>query len=397
MDALRLKHLKKISAISTDFEREIISRIHWDERLICIKGQRGVGKTTAMLQYIKKNFKNDSKALYVSLDDLYFTEHNLVDFAEQFVANGGKYLFLDEVHRYNNWASELKNIYDDMPELNVVFTGSSLLQLHNSKGDLSRRVAFYSMSGLSFREFINFTLKKDFQKITLAEILKNHTSIALELKNEFKPLVVFKQYLQSGYFPFFVEYPKTFNQRVEEIINTTIDVDIMQLKGINLSGISKLKQLLYIIAQSVPFKPNIVKLSERIGVNRNTLITYISHLEQSGILNSIYASAQGIGVLQKPEKIYLENTCFNYALSEKQPDIGNLRETFFLNQVKEKHTVTHTEKGDFLVDDKFTFEIGGSNKGMKQISGLSNGYIAVDDIEIGIDKKIPLWLFGFLY
>ncbi|HPQ35195.1 MAG TPA: AAA family ATPase [Tenuifilaceae bacterium] len=397
MDDLFIKHLKKITAVSADYQREITGRIDWNDRIIGIGGQRGVGKTTLLLQYIKKHYKTDKSVLYVSMDDLYFSANRLIDFAEQFSVKGGKQLFLDEIHRYPNWAQEIKNIYDDFPELNIVFTGSSMLEISRSKADLSRRVAYYNMPGMSFREYVNSKLKKTYPALELTDILNNHSNIAISLKNEFMPLVLFSEYLQHGYFPFYKEVPKTFLQRVEEIINTTFDVDIMQLKGLNTSGLIKMKRLLYVIAQSVPFKPNIVKLSERIGVNRNTLLSYIRHLEDAGIITSLYASAQGIGILQKPEKIYLENTCFNYALSVKEPEIGTLRETFFLSHLKEKHRLSYTEKGDFVIDEKHVFEVGGRSKGMKQVKGIKSAWIAADDLEIGIDQKIPLWLLGFIY
>lgn len=397
MDDLLIKHLKKISVVSSDYQREIAERIDWSDRIIGIGGQRGVGKTTLLLQHIKAQYRTDKSVLYVSMDDLYFTANRLIDFAEQFVVRGGKHLFLDEIHRYPNWAQEIKNIYDDLPELKVVFTGSSMLEISKSKADLSRRVAYYTMPGMSFREYVNRKLKKTYPTLKLREILNNHSEIALALKNDFKPLVLFYDYLEHGYFPFFHEAPKTFPQRVAEIINTTFDVDIMQLKGLNTTGLQKMKLLLYVIVQSVPFKPNIVKLSERIGVNRNTLLSYIRHLEEAGIIASLYPSVHGIGILQKPEKIYLENTCFNYALSSKEPELGTLRETFFISHLKEKHALTYTEKGDFYVDAKHSFEVGGKGKGMKQVSGISNAWIAADDIEIGIERKIPLWLFGFIY
>lgn len=272
-----------------------------------------------------------------------------------------------------------------------------MLEISKSKADLSRRVAYYTMPGMSFREFVNKKTNKAYMQNKLTDILNNHTEIAISLKKDFKPLVLLNEYLQYGYFPFYYEAPKTFLQRVEEIINTTFDVDIMQLKGLNTTGLLKMKQLLYIIAQSVPFKPNILKLSERIEINRNTLISYIKHLEDAGIITSLYASTHGIGVLQKPEKIYLENTCFNYALSKKEPEKGTLRETFFISHLKEKHKLTYTDKGDFVIDNKNVFEIGGRGKGMKQVSGIKNSWIAADDLEIGINKKIPLWLFGFTY
>ncbi len=397
MEDLFIKHLKKVSAISANYQREIADRIDWNDRIIGIAGQRGVGKTTLLLQYIKKKYKTDKYALYVSMDDLYFSANRLIDFAEEFLAKGGKYLFLDEIHRYPDWSQEIKNIYDDLPELKVVFTGSSMLEISKSKADLSRRVAYYTMPGMSFREYVNSKQTKKYSTLKLTDILNNHSDIALSLKNDFKPLVLFHDYLEHGYFPFYHEAPKTFLQRVEEIINTTFDVDIMQLKGLNTTGLQKMKMLLYVIAQSVPFKPNIVKLSERIGVNRNTLLSYNRHLEEAGIITSLYASVRGVGILQKPGKIYLENTCFNYALCFKEQEQGTLRETFFISHLKEKHKLTYTEKGDFVIDEKIVFEIGGRSKGMKQIASMNNAWIAADDIEIGVERKIPLWLLGFVY
>jgi uncharacterized protein len=397
MEELFIKHLKKVTAVNSDYQREIVGRIDWNDRIIGIGGQRGVGKTTLLLQYIKKHYKTDRSVLYISMDDLYFSDNRLIDFAELFSSKGGKHLFLDEIHRYPNWAQEIKNIYDDLPELKIVFTGSSMLEISKSKADLSRRVAYYTMPNMSFREFVNNKVNKLYLPYKLTDILNNHTEIAILLKNDFKPLVLLNEYLQYGYFPFYYEAPKTFLQRVEEIINTTFDVDIMQLKGLNTTGLLKMKQLLYIIAQSVPFKPNIVKLSERIGVNRNTLLSYIKHLEDAGIITSLYASSHGIGVLQKPEKIYLENTCFNYALCNRQPEKGTLRETFFISHLKEKHKLTYTDRGDFVIDNKKVFEVGGRGKGMKQLEGITNAWLAADDLEIGVEKKIPLWLFGFIY
>jgi uncharacterized protein len=397
MENLFIKHLKKISVVNLDYQREISERIDWNDRIIGIGGQRGVGKTTLLLQHIKKHYKTDKSVLYVSMDDLFFSANRLIDFAEQFTLLGGKCLFLDEIHRYPNWAQEIKNIYDDLPDLKVVFTGSSMLEISKSKTDLSRRVAYYTMPGMSLREYINHKHKKTYPILKLSDILLNHSEIAASLSTDFKPLEQFHEYFQHGYFPFYQESPKTFQQRIVEMINTTFDVDIMQLKSLNNTGLQKMKLLLYVIAQSVPFKPNIVKLSERIGVNRNTLLSYIRHLEDAGIITSLYASTEGIGLLQKPEKIYLENTCFNYALSSRTPEMGTLRETFFIVHLKGKHKLTYTNKGDFKVDSLQTFEIGGKGKGMQQLAGITNSWVAADNIEIGVNQKIPLWLFGFIY
>ncbi|MBC8487157.1 MAG: ATP-binding protein [Bacteroidetes bacterium] len=397
MENLFKKHIEKVQITKTTFIRDLTNEIFWDERLIGIKGQRGTGKTTLLLQYIKQNFKPDGTNLYVSMDDLYFSENRLVDLVDDFVKNGGTYLFLDEVHRYKNWAQEIKNIYDDYPGLNIVFTGSSILHISTAKADLSRRAMIYQMTGLSFREYLNFILKLDFNTYSLSEILSDHVDIAMEITKKTKPIKYFKTYLESGYFPFFKEYPKTYLQRVEEIINLIIDIDLFVLKDFNQISIGKIKQLLYIIAQSSPFKPNIKKLSERIGINRNTLVTYLHYLNEAKIINSLFSDTFGIGALQKPDKIYLENPNFIYALENEKPNIGNIRETFFMNQLSYKHKVTHSKQTDFAVNNKYIFEVGGKYKTNRQIAGTDNSYIAADDIEYGFRNKIPLWLFGFLY
>ncbi|MFA5659253.1 MAG: AAA family ATPase [Oscillospiraceae bacterium] len=397
MDRLFIKHRNKVSLVSLDFEREIAEKIYWNERLIGIKGARGVGKTTLLLQRILKSGDTEGKSLYCSLDDIYFSNTSLSELAENFVAYGGENLYLDEVHRYPDWSQELKNLYDDYPQLHIVFTGSSLLSLRDGKGDLSRRAMFYDMPGLSFREFINLKEKMKLKSFSLEEIFQNHVEVAMNLTKLIKPLSLFNDYLQYGYFPFFSEYPFTVQQRIAEIINITIDVDMLQLKGLNTTGLRKLKMLLQIIADSVPFKPNITKLAERTGVNRNTLVAYLKHLDDAEIINNIYSNTHGIGMLQKPEKIYLNNTAYSYTLSANIPDKGNLRETFFLSMCRRNHSLNYTSKGDFLIDNKYVLEVGGKNKTSKQIQNLPDSFITADDIETGFGEKIPLWLFGFLY
>jgi uncharacterized protein len=398
MEKLILKHREKVSLVPMQFVRDYGKKIHWDDRLISIRGHRGIGKTTLLLQYIKKNFGVSEKCLYVSLDDLYFSTHTLIYLAEEFRTNGGTHLFLDEVHRYPNWAQEIKNLYDDYPDLHIVFTGSSIIQIRNSNADLSRRAAFYELPGLSFREYIRFATEMEFSALQLDEILTSHTDLAFEIKSKLKPIPLFKDYLEYGYFPFFKEYHQTFSQRLEETIHVTLDSDMLFLKELNLFGIAKMKQLLMIIAGSVPFRPNISKLSERIGINRNTLTSYIKHLEQAGIITGLYYESTGISQLQRPEKIYLHNPNYCYALAQIKPEKGNLRETFFINQITvTKHLITYTDSGDFMIDNKYTFEVGGADKTYKQIRNIDNSYIAADDIEAGIKNKIPLWLFGFLY
>jgi predicted AAA+ superfamily ATPase len=371
--------------------------IRWDARLIGIKGARGVGKTTLMLQYIKQNLPIDHSTLYVTLDNIWFANNTLSDLTDQFVKRGGKYLFLDEVHKYPNWSQELKNIYDDYAELKVVFTGSSMLELLNARADLSRRAIVYTMQGLSYREYINLTIGLSLPLITLEELLKNHTFIAREINAKVKPLEHFITYLKSGYYPFFQEIPDLYYNRVEEVINLILEIELPLLRNVDVAYVSKLKQLLQIIAESVPFIPNVSKLSERIGVNRNTFISYLHFLQEANITRNLYKDAKGITQMQKPDKIYLENSNLQYAFAPIHANMGNARETFFINQVNYKHTVEYAPESDFLVDHTFTFEVGGKSKTDKQIKNTANSFIVSDDLEYGTANRIPLWMFGFLY
>ncbi len=356
-----------------------------------------MGKTTLLLQYLKLNYQPDNSVLYVSLDDLYFAENTVYDLADNFYKKGGKLLALDEVHRYKNWAAELKNIYDDMPGLQIIFTGSSLLHLQKSKADLSRRAVMYQMPGLSFREFLMFETKQKFKSYQLQDLLANHTKIAVEIVSKIKPLVYFDNYLKYGYYPFYLENLQSFNSKLQETVLTVLEVDIPQFALIQTGNIIYLKKLLSIISQSVPFKPNLKSLSIRTGISLNTLKLYLKLLNDSALIQMLYVPNKGINSMNKPEKIYLENPNLMYALGYNNVNIGNLRETFFYNQTKEEHLINALKQTDFLIDNQFIFEIGGKNKKQKQIKSLNNAYVVKDDIEIGSDNIIPLWLFGFLY
>jgi hypothetical protein len=397
MKSLQEKFYRKIQETSLAFVRGEMDTIVWDARLIGLKGARGVGKTTLILQYIKKNLPLNEETLYVSLDNIWFAENKLTELTDSFVKQGGKFLFLDEVHKYANWAQELKNIYDDYPKLKIVFTGSSLLEILNARADLSRRAVVYTMQGLSYREYLNLILKVDLPIFSLEDIVINHVSIAQKLNFEMKPLKHFDSYLKSGYYPFFQEEPSLYYQRLEEVINLILEIELPLLRKVDIAYVIKLKQLLQIISQSVPFMPNISKLSERIGINRNTLISYLFYLQEAHITKNLYKDAKGITQLQKPDKIFLENTNLQYAFSPNNTNRGNIRETFFVNQVSFKHLTEYTDDGDFSVERTYTFEIGGGNKTGKQIKHIKNSYVVADTIEYGTGNKIPLWLFGFLY
>lgn len=375
-----------------------MDEINWEARLIGIRGARGVGKTTLLLQYIKLHLSAAYEGtLYVSLDHIGFSRRTLVDLADGFVKRGGQYLFLDEVHKYPGWADELKNIYDDYPTLKVVFTGSSLLEILNARADLSRRAVVYTMQGFSFREYLALETGLALDVLTLPQILQCHLQEAQAINRKIRPLAYFHKYLARGYYPFFKEQPDLFATRLGEVINMILEIELPLLRGLDPLYVFRIKQLLVIIAESAPFVPNISKLSAKTGLNRTTLLTYIQYLEEAGMTRNLYKGATGISRLQKPAKVFLDNTNLMTVLAAECVNKGNARETFFANQVGYRHRITCPDQGDFLVDEQYTFEIGGKGKSTRQIPELDQAYIAADDIEYGSHNRIPLWLFGFMY
>jgi uncharacterized protein len=400
-----------ISAVATAHSRELLSQIDWGARLVAIRGARGVGKTTLMLQHLKQNYGRSSQALYATLDDLFFSANNLIDLAREFHAKGGEVLYLDEVHKYprDNWAQEIKNIYDLLPGLKVVFSGSSILKILQEQADLSRRALIYDLQGLSLREYISLKTGTPLPVFSLEDLLHVHPQLAAQIlyDHHIRPLQYFSDYLREGYYPFFLENPGVYLMRVRELIKLIIEIDLNHLPDYTITDHVKISKLLYAIATSAPFKPNISKLSERVELNRNRLTQYIYVLEQARMLNLLHSRHKGVSALQKPDKIYLENPNLAFALSPGNTDVGSLRETFFLNQVRAPLSghglpwqVNHPEQGDFLIDTyagQYTFEVGGKNKGRAQIAGLDHAYVAADELEIGNGQQIPLWLFGFLY
>jgi predicted AAA+ superfamily ATPase len=392
MEPLFELYVKLLKNVNLSFQRSLMEKIQWQHRLIGITGGRGVGKTTLLLQYLSKsNFKRN-ESLYVSLDHIWFSKNSLLDLADQFSKAGGKVLVLDEVHKYANWSKEIKNIYDFYPELQVIFTGSSLLEILNSAADLSRRAVLYSLRGLSFREFLNFDQGYDFPFYSLETILQQHQEIADEIIAQVKPLQFWNQYLKHGYYPFYKEFGELYHQQILAVINLILEVELPLLRKVDVAYIPKIKQLLAIIADSVPFTPNISKLSEKIGINRTTLLTYLHFLEESGLIYGLHQNSEGISLLQKPEKIYLNNPNLAFALGSNV-DIGNIRETFFLNQLSVDHKLNLPQNADFQIDKNTIVEVGGRNKK----GNPTCDYYAIDNIETGLNNKIPLWLFGFLY
>jgi len=396
-DRLQQWFYKTVQAVPTEFKRYLWHQINWESRFIIITGARGVGKTTMILQYIKEQLPINEETLYVRMDDLYFNRYSLVEFAEEFASYNGKFLFLDEIHKYPGWSREVKIIYDQFPELKLVLTGSSTTEISKGEGDLSRRALFYHLPGLSFREYMAFENKLKYNPVTLDDLIHNSLEMTLDITEKIHPLPLFHDYLKTGYYPFYKEDPEGFHKRLNQIINTTLDTDIPASLLLDYRAIFNMRKLLGLITEMVPFKPNITKLSQQIGLSRESLIKYLQYLKKADLIELLFSSRKGVSRLNKPEKIYLNNTSIIFALYPTQPNIGNLRETFFINQLHVNHTVSYPEKGDFWVDNTYLFEVGGKSKTGDQIVHTDNAWIAADNIEIAVGKKMPLWLFGFLY
>lgn len=389
METIYQKFLTLLASTSLDFKRYLYHDIQWDNRMTGIIGPRGVGKTTMLLQFIKEHL-NSQDALYITADDLYFSDNRLYDVAESFYINAGKNLFIDEIHKYPDWSRELKNIYDSFPTLKIIFTGSSVLDILKGSADLSRRAIMYELQGLSFREYLNFFHQKNFQAFSIEQIIANK----VKLEGIDHPLPLFKDYLKRGYYPFGIE--KEFHIRLSQIIVQTLDSDIPQYANLTISTSRKLKRLLSIVAESVPFKPNFSKISETLGVSRNSLEDYFSYLEKAGLISQLGDSTKGIRGLGKVDKVFLDNTNMAYNLIGEAVNIGSVRETFFLNQMRLKNDVIAANHGDFLISD-YTFEVGGKNKTKQQIKSVQQSFLVKDDIEFGYQNVLPLWAFGMNY
>lgn len=389
-----------MQTVNLDFVRSLMDEIDWNERLLMIKGQKGVGKTTLMTQRILQMFgpTNTTEVLYVSLDNIYFGTHKLLDFIEQFHAQGGKYLFMDEVHKYKGWSLEVKNAYDEFADLHMVLSGSSLINLFDGEADLSRRCISYTMLGLSFREYLQMFHQKDFRRRTLQEILTDGNSICAEVNAQVRPLPLFSEYLRYGYYPFLKESQSNYYVRIENIVNTTIEVELPQLRKLDIGNIRKMKSLLGILSSNVPYALDTVKLSKMAELSRITLLQYLQNLSEARLIQLLYSDVTNVKRLQKPDKIYMENPNMLHALATTQVNEGTEREVFFINQLSSKYVVEYSKtSADFTIDHQYTIEVGGRSKDGKQIAGVANGYIASADEEYVLGNKIPLWLFGFLY
>lgn len=391
MEKLYELYAKKLKTVSTDFVRYLYDQINWESQLIVIMGARGVGKTTMVLQRI---LMTDSKkeSLYISADNTFFACNTLYDIATKFVQQGGRVLYIDEVHKYQDWSKEVKMMYDFLPDLKVVITGSSILELlRGTDADLSRRAIRYKLEGLSFREYLNFSLGLNIPAYSLEDILDGKVELPEEVKY---PLAHFKEYLSKGYFPFFKQ--DDYYQRLENVINQTMEVDIPTYARMNVSTARKLKQLLYVISRSVPFKPNFTEIGRAISSDRGTVADHMVYMEKSTLIRQLNFAPDGMDLLQKVDKIYLGNTCFIYALADEHPEIGNIRETFFYCAMCVNHKVTSSPTADFLLKGH-TFEVGGKSKKQKQIKNVRDAFVVKDDIENAYMNVIPLWTFGFNY
>ena len=398
MDELIAKSGKIVAAQSLSFKRALYNRIDWTNRLIGIMGPRGTGKTTLLLQRLKELGLGGSTAIYLSLDDIYFTRHGLTEVIDTFIAKGGKYLFLDEVHKYPEWHREVKNIYDFNRDLTIVFTGSSIIDMLRLPVDLSRRAIIYHLTGLSFREFLQYDQGIDLPPLPLTELLEHHEQRALDIALRIKPLQHFDNYLRYGYYPFFKENINSYSVRLEQVIRLVIEHDLASVERIDHANIRKILELMVVLAEHVPFTPNIADLSRKLSVGRNSLVEYFHYLDKARLINNLYAAGKGYGKLEKPGKVLLENANLFEALAILRPERGSVRESFFAGQlINAGHHLSLHEKGDFEVDRRFVFEIGGKKKGFKQIAGVPDSFIAADELEIGVGNKIPLWLFGLLY
>ncbi|NLA23679.1 MAG: ATP-binding protein, partial [Bacteroidales bacterium] len=365
-----------------------------EQTLILIKGARGAGKTTLLLQRFAQQ---NEKAIYLSLDDFYFETNRLLLLIEDLYTEGYTTFFLDEVHQYPHWSRDFKNIYDNFPEIKIVATGSSALQIDKGIADLSRRMTVYKLHGLSFREFIEFERGIYIPPISLKYLLEKHEKYSVLLNDLFNPLGYFEDYLKYGYYPFYQTDRKFYHQKLQQTVQLTIDVDLPSVENLNFSSLRGMKKLLFILTQIVPYTPNIQSLAKKMGTPRNFVLRALDLLDRSDILSLLRSETKGISYLQKPEKIYLNNPNLFFVFNDKSHNKGNLRETFFFNQLKVKHEITASKFGDFLVDQSFIFEVGGATKTNKQIAGIPTAYIAADDIKFGSKNKIPLYLFGFLY
>ena len=387
---------RKIAKISLRFKRYLYDQINWESRIISIKGARGVGKTTMLLQHILENYEDIDHTLYVSLDDLWFATHNLIDLVDWADRHGIMRLYLDEVHRYEGWSLVLKNIYDNYPDMSIVYTGSSLLVMDNANVDMSRRQTSYTMHGMSFREYLEIEDIMHINPVSIDDLLPRHVKIAMEIVGSVKIAPLFELYLSNGYYPFYRESLPDFPSRLRETVSVVIDSDLPSVEKVSFDTLHKMKKLLMIVSANVPFEPNMSELWRQLSTDNESGLKMLYALDKAQVLMLLSAKKKNYKNLVKPDKIYLGNPNLMHVLCPSV-DKGNERETFFLNQVRAGHDVTYPKQGDFLIDGRYLFEVGGRRKTFDQIADVPDSFLAVDDTEVGYGNRIPLWMFGFLY
>lgn len=399
METLFRKHDRLLELTPTAIVRQWAKSINWDARMMSIRGQKGVGKSTMMLQYIKLHYNPlNRQVLYVSCDDNYFNSHTLLELAERFYLAGGKHLFLDEIHKYEDWSREVKEIYDFYPTMRVVLSGSSLLSLTEGNADLSRRCVNHDLQGLSFREFLHFYKGIELPTYSLEELLHDPTRLIEEMNKAGRPVALFHEYLKYGYYPYYLNNETDYYTTIQQVVNHIIDDEMPRICKVDIGNTRKLKSLLTTLAASVPFQVDISKLSVISGIKRDTVVLYLGYLGKAKLIQLLYSDVKSVKRMQKPDKIFMENTNLLYAWATEPVQIGTARETFVVNQLAANHTVEYRKSnGDFLVDGKYVFEVGGENKDFTQIADIPNSYILSDDLETAIGKKLPIWAVGFGY
>ena len=403
MDTLFRKSDRLLANVSMEIVREKMSEIHWNAQLISIMGAKGVGKSMLIKQYLKQNYQPlDRRMLYCSADTVEFSTRTLVELAEEFVIRGGELLVIDEIHKYksgtSDWSREIKEIYELFPQLKLIVSGSSLLRLREGDADLSRRAVKYTMSGLSFRESLRFYHGLSFEKWTLQDILEHPYDLWQMVTSKCKPVALFKEYLEKGYYPFLLEGEGEYYTKIEQVVNYIIEIELPRICKVDVSNVRKLQALIALICSEVPFELNANKIAAALEIGRDTVVEYLKYLGDAKVLNLLYSDKKKIGKLSKPDKVYLENPNILYALAPTKADIGTLRETFAIGSLSELHNVEYDKaQGDFKVDEKYTFEIGGRSKDFSQIAGVKDSYIFADDWDMPDGAKLPLWMLGFLY
>lgn len=403
MDALFRKSDRLLANTSTEIVREIANTIHWNAQLISIIGAKGVGKSTLIKQYIKQNYEpGDRRVLYCSADTVDFSTRTLVELAEEFTVRGGELLAIDEIHKYKSgntdWSREIKEIYELYPDLKLIVSGSSLLKLKEGDADLSRRAVKYTLAGLSFREALRFYHGLEFEKWALDDILKHPYDLWQTVSTKCKPNALFKEYLKKGYYPFLLEGEGEYHTKIEQVVNYIIETELPQICKVDVANVRKLQALVAMICSEIPFELNANRIAAALEIGRDTVVEYLKYLGDAKVLNLLYSEKKKIGKLSKPDKVYLENPNIMYALAPTKVEIGTLRETFAVGCLTESHNVEYGKaQGDFLVDSKYTFEIGGRSKDFSQIAGIKDSYIFADDWDMPDGAKLPLWMLGFLY